>query len=966
MFALSLLLPSCGIERNNGADESEQAYPVYESFESIPSVTQEEIDAVRRLQKDYPNGFTLGATLSTECFPTRDIEGGYDVGGYASLFCALLSSMFGVQFVPKIYDWDDLMKGLEDNAIDFTCELTRNQEREESGFYMTDNVTERTVKFMRIIDNPKFLELPKNRTHRYAFWEGRVVEERIKDAGFDDFRALYVRDFEEAYRLLKSGEIDAFIHESVSEAAFDVHGDVVAENFFPVIFSQTSLGTHNAELEPIVSIMRKFLRTEASKKLSELYYEGYQQYLHHKVFNSFSLAQLRYIEDHNDTETAVRVAAEHDNYPVSFYNKREKQWQGIAFDVLSAVEGMTGLKFTVINDIDAPRDEIINMIQEGEASLVASAELQDAIPFLSAKPYQTDYFILISRADYPEVNAHKLSFERIGVVAGATSSAVFQAYFPNHDNLVAYQDNGEAFSALESGKIDLLMVKRNVLLSLANYHERLGFKENLIFNRTYDTYFGFSSGNTILAYIIDKSQKLVDTASVSDRWSRKVLDYKEKIARSQSPYLIASSLLLGVALALLAILFVKNRQRGKDLEYLVRQRTRELEIQTAAAQVASQTKSGFLARMSHEIRTPLNAVIGMTEIAKKTVDSDKIAASLNEITLASNHLLGIVNDILDMSKIESGKFTLVSEALSLRQTFHEVSDLITPRCQEKFINFIQECDSVPERNVLGDKLRLKQVLINLLGNAVKFTPEIGEIALSAVLEGETTSDMRVTFRVKDSGIGMTEEQLSRLFVPFEQADSSIAARFGGTGLGLAISQNLVNLMGGRLEAQSSLGRGSTFMFTLVLKKTDTRLEDSGKDDETPNFSGKRILLAEDIEINRIIVRELLEDTNVDIEEAVDGQNAFDMFAASEAGYYDLALMDVRMPNVDGYQACKMIRALNREDAASIPIIAMTANAYREDIDAAMEAGMNGHISKPIDINNVIRTLKPYFQPTNRR
>jgi signal transduction histidine kinase/CheY-like chemotaxis protein len=939
----------------------EQAYPVYESFKAIPYVTQEEIESIRRLQKIYPDGFIFGMTLSTECFPAQDANGEYSVGGYTSLFCALLSDMFDIQFTPKIYNWDDLMNGLRDDSIDFTCELTKNQEREKSGFYMTGDVTERTVKFMRILDSPRFLDLPKNRMHRYAIWEGGIAEELIKAADLSDFTPVYVRDFEEVYSLLKSGEVDAFVHDGVSEAAFDAYGDIVAENFFPVVFSQTSLATHNPQLKPVISIVQKFLKTVASDKLSDLYLEGYQQYLHHKLFNLFSPGQLRYIENHNTPETAVRIVAEYDNYPVSFYNKQKKQWQGIAFDVLNTIENMTGIKFTVVNDLNAPRDVLIDKIKNAEASLFVSAELQDAIPFLSAKPYQSDYFILISQADYPDVNAHRLSLERIGVVMGDISGAVFQAYFPNHNKLVVYQNREEAFKDIEDGEIDLLMDKHNTLLSLTNYHEKPGFKVNLILNRSYDTYFGFGSGNTILAYIIDKSQKMVDTASISDRWSREVLDYQEKMARVLAPYLTASSLFLTAALVLLAVLFIKNRQRGKDLEYLVKQRTRELEIQTAAAKVASQTKSDFLARMSHEIRTPLNAITGMTIIAKKSAVSDKVIASLDEITLASNHLLGIINDILDMSKIESGKFTLISEALSLRQTFKEVSDLITSRCQEKFINFTQEYESIPVCSVLGDKLRLKQVLINLLGNAVKFTPELGEITLSAVLEEETTSDMRVTFRVKDSGIGMTEEQCSRLFIPFEQADSSISARFGGTGLGLAISQNLVHLMGGHLAVQSSLGHGSTFMFTLVLKKTDIQLEGSDQSGEIPDFSGKHILLAEDIEINRIIVRELLEDSHVDIEEAVDGQNAYDMFVASETGYYDLVLMDIQMPNVDGYQACGMIRALNRTDAATVPIIAMTANAYREDIDAALKSGMNGHIAKPIDINNVIRTLKAYLQ-----
>jgi CheY-like chemotaxis protein len=361
--------------------------------------------------------------------------------------------------------------------------------------------------------------------------------------------------------------------------------------------------------------------------------------------------------------------------------------------------------------------------------------------------------------------------------------------------------------------------------------------------------------------------------------------------------------------------------------------------------------------MSHEIRTPLNAIMGMAVIAKKTAISEKTITSLDEITSASNHLLGIINDVLDMSKIESGKFVLVNEAFSLKETIKEVADLIGPRCREKNIRFLDNYGAVPSYGLIGDKLRLKQVLINLLGNAVKFTPELGEIDLVLMINEETETELNITFSVKDSGIGMTDEQVSRLFTPFEQADKTIAVRFGGTGLGLAISQNLIREMGGIITVQSSQGQGSSFLFTLIMQKTD-QLQDAEKtEDEVPDLFGKRILLAEDVEINRIILIELLEDTNVVVDEAADGQKAVDMFATSEEYYYDLVFMDVQMPNMDGYEATRRIRSLQRHDAKRVPIIAMTANAYRDDIDNALRAGMDGHIAKPIDINIVMRVLK---------
>jgi signal transduction histidine kinase/CheY-like chemotaxis protein len=418
-------------------------------------------------------------------------------------------------------------------------------------------------------------------------------------------------------------------------------------------------------------------------------------------------------------------------------------------------------------------------------------------------------------------------------------------------------------------------------------------------------------------------------------------------------------------------MYVSNFLQSAGLENTVRRRTLELEEQTEAARLASRAKSEFLARMSHEIRTPLNAIIGMTQIAKKSTDPGKIAASLREIATASSHLLDILNDVLDMSKIESGKFEMCREPFLLRAAMEEVVRIISPRCQDKSVRLTANTDEVPRTEVLGDRLRLKQVLINLLGNAVKFTPEGGSIEFRVAVE-EAGNGLSAAFSVADSGIGMTKEQVSRLFIAFEQADPQIAARFGGTGLGLAISQNLVGKMGGAIAAQSEPGKGSAFSFSLWMEKAGKALEENrdapgqveGGDRENllPDLKGRRLLIVEDVEINRVILKDLLEETHAEIEEARDGESAVERFSSTPEGYYDLIFMDIQMPNMDGYEATERIRVLPRADAATVPILAMTANAYREDIERALTVGMNGHLSKPIDIGAVLRALTEKIPP----
>ena len=375
------------------------------------------------------------------------------------------------------------------------------------------------------------------------------------------------------------------------------------------------------------------------------------------------------------------------------------------------------------------------------------------------------------------------------------------------------------------------------------------------------------------------------------------------------------------------------------------------------AMAATEAKSTFLANMSHETRTPLNAIIGMSHIARESLEnSEKALSSINHIVYASKHLLDLLNTILDMSKIESGKFTLANEPFSAKAALDEVVNIFTQRCEEKQISLVSDIDKL-SMTVLGDSLRLKQVIINLLGNAVKFTEPGGSIRLSAKSKydkGKST----LAISVSDTGIGMTNEQISRLFSVFEQADSSIAARFGGTGIGLALSQHLVGLMGGVITVESQPGKGSVFAFTIELP---VHLSPCAENNENKapailDLSEKRILIADDIEINRIILSEFLSKTNVIVEEAEGGEQAVNMVKQSPTGYYDLIFMDVQMPNVDGYEATRKIRALPREDSIKLPIVAMTANAYREDVDKAIAAGMTAHLAKPIDIDKVYALL----------
>ena len=436
-------------------------------------------------------------------------------------------------------------------------------------------------------------------------------------------------------------------------------------------------------------------------------------------------------------------------------------------------------------------------------------------------------------------------------------------------------------------------------------------------------------------------------------------------------------LLLGlVLLALISIVRAERSSKMIKIEKETNQKLNKLRVAAEdalkVAESASKAKSTFLSNMSHDIRTPMNAIIGFATLALDDIrDGKKVEDYLSKILSSSKHLLGLINDILDMSRIESGKVVLEEQETDLVTTLQELQSIMEGQAKERKLKLHVDYSNLRDRHVYCDKTRLNQVMFNLLANAVKFTSEGGSIWLTmSQLEPTYEVEDRAIYeiRVKDTGIGIDKAFIKHIFEPFERERTSTVSKIQGTGLGMAITKNIVDMMGGTIEVESQKGVGTEFIIRLELRlQAEARVanEDGTKQhghaEGVAEFAGKRLLLAEDNELNREIACMLLSKYGFVIDTAENGQEAVDLVAASAPDHYDLVLMDIQMPVMDGHEATRRIRNLEDKELAKVPVVAMTANAFDEDRKAAKECGMNGFISKPINMQEVVQALRMCLQ-----
>ena len=671
----------------------------------------------------------------------------------------------------------------------------------------------------------------------------------------------------------------------------------------------------------------------------------------------------RDLEYVNERKT-ITVAVPENWYPLYCKETPLKNHTGIMADVLDEIKSFTGLRFSYVyakNYADA-----IRLIQQGDADILGFflEDENDAAQLglaLSASYVSANNIIVRNKAcSYPAPGLVGALVENQRLPSGISVEKI--RFYPSIK---------EALFAVNNGEADFIYgLSSRMEQDILRYHFTNLAPVTLVNDQST---ISFALPIPVDPDLLTILNKAINNLSESERTVIRNRNL-ESIGVSEfslTDFIYANHLqFMFIVMFVLSVLFT-----ALLLAIGARMKATVIQGNLKRAEAANLAKSEFLSRMSHEIRTPMNGIVGMSTIAMQNIDNtDKIKDCLEKVIMSSKHLLALINDVLDMSKIESGKVELRHESFNFRAFLQDFENLYGEQAKSKGISYETVLASDLEVQIIGDSLRLNQVLSNLLSNALKFTPAKGIIKLRVSKTGEDQENVYLRFEVIDTGCGIAEENYDKIFESFEQENVDVTYKYGGTGLGLSIVKRFTQLMGGGIHVTSVQGSGSTFTVDLPFGKIKesgkpTRFSDiDGRSDLARDcyvidydFKGKRILLVEDNELNREIAEELIGATGASVESAEDGVQAVKKFKESAEGYYDLILMDVQMPHMDGYEATRCIRALGRSDAQKVPIFAMTANAFAEDVQKSREAGMNAHISKPLNIRAVYKQMNRYLQ-----
>jgi len=687
----------------------------FKSFREVPGVTREEITAIEALQKktDY---FIYAMPHSIEAFTNNDGE----IRGFSALYCEWMTQLFGIPFKPRLYDWTDLLAELETGEIAFTGELTSNEERLKI-YYMTTDIASRPLKYFRITGSRPLDEIMKERRLRCGFIERTATRNTVSaELTPGTFDIIELSDVSLVYDALKSGQIDAFYYSNTIEVNFIEHHDIIAYDFYPLIYRPVSLTAKRDELRPIITVMEKILEHGGLRYLTDMYNRGEQEYLRHKLHTQLTKEERQFIK--NNSDKPIPIAVDPGNYPDTFFDRRENEWRGIFLDMLNEVTVLTGLNFERKNDENVNWPEVYRMLKDGEVALIPeliqSAEREGM--FLWPEIIQTiDHYALISNSNFPDIKVNEVLYVKVGLAKNTAYTAIFTKWFPNHMNTVEYESMDDAFNALENGDIDMVMATQKRLLYLTHYHEQPNYKTNVVFNYIVNSKFGFSREHEILCSIFNKALGSIDIKSISDRWMRQTYDYRLKVAQAQRPLYVGSSVLLLSVLALLAILFTRSRLTGIELEKLVKVRTHDLEMKTSMLTTILNSSPDFIFCKDLNFRYTQcsNSTLALFNIHAK----DMIGKTDTEITeWPAETAAGFIRN--DQIVISNKEPIVIEESMELpsghdSEIFMET--IKTPLMQNgKIIGIMGISRNITKRKKIENDLEMQTTTLNALFDSI--------------------------------------------------------------------------------------------------------------------------------------------------------------------------------------------------------------------------------------------------------
>lgn len=934
-------------------------------------------------QEDSGDNVTVKAgVFAFDGYHMKDVEGNFY--GYGIEVLDMISRYSHLNFDLVAFDssWHDMLDMLQNGEIDVVTSASKTPDR-EALFDFSLPIGRKSTVLSVTVDNDKFA------TGIYDTYNGMVVGEiegNTQNKIFDEFANEH--DFTYSKKMfsddatlataLQNGDVDAIVTSDLRKRNNEKTLEIVEENDFYAI-------VRKGETELLDEINRAIEKMDIAEGdwRNVLHYEFYG--LTYSNALDFTAGEEDYIEQVQRGEKKIVATAFPDLRPYAY--DQDGKLTGVLIDYFSTLMQQANLPYELI--IPSSLEEYRSLIDNEQVNVVL--DNIDGTSFSGntfAKSFKTTAFMETNTVQVTKDGFNgTISSIAIPVSPGSVEMAGAADEQSSTYDIKYYPNREAALQAVVNGDVDAAYV---YVYTAQEFINRLPDSE-LSYKVVYGMDVEFSISVTAnadheLVNVLDKLVKRNPSSTINELVNKYTAYDLDELTIWQylkaNPYLVAAAIMFFLFIAaVVAMLIIKWRMSEK-----VR----------SSAQKANEAKTTFLNSVSHDIRTPMNSIIGFTSLASAHIDDqEKVEEYLENIKISSDHLLRLINDVLDMSRIESGKVKINTAPASISDIMSSLETIVRADVDAKELAFSLDMNDVADDVVACDKLRLNQVLLNIISNAVKYT-EVGgsvsvkvyesnpvEVAEQKAAESDNekqsgvnenvTRKARYSFAVSDTGIGMSEEFLEHVFDPFEREDSATVSGIQGTGLGLAITKNLVELMGGEISVESELGVGSTFTasfeFEIMDKETlgdniNKKKSDVIKDtfaNAKDALAGKKILMAEDNALSRQIAVTILEDVGVIVDAVEDGKYAVEKLKENPAGTYDVVLTDVQMPIMNGYETAKAIRSLDDPDKASIPIIAVTANVFEEDQETAREAGVDGYIPKPIEIDKLFEAIESLSQ-----